>query len=89
MTTYIFETPTFEEGPAGAHRLFQFYRLTKSYTVINQSGTYSLTRFPVDSDLTAYTSYYLGGTKNSVTEAVKTALIASGLGITEANFTAE
>jgi hypothetical protein len=89
MPTYIFETPTFEEGPAGTHRLFQFYRLTKSYTVINQGGTYSLTRFPLDEDLPTYTAYYIGGTKNSVTEGVKTALIASGLGITEANFTVE
>jgi hypothetical protein len=89
MTTYIFETPTFEEGPAGAHRLFQFYRLTKSYTVINQGGTYSLTRFPLDEDLPTYTAYYIGGTKNLVNATVKAELIASGLGITEANFTEE
>lgn len=87
MATYIFETPTLEEGPAGGHRLFQFYRLTKSYTVINQSGVYSLVRYPAQDDLATYTSYYMGGTRNLVTEDIRTAMIAANIGITSANFT--
>ena len=91
MATYIFETPTLEEGIRGRRvpRLFSFYRLTRSYTVINDAGIYSLTRYPSQDDLATYTAYYMGGTKNSVTEQVKTAMIAADIGITEANFTIE
>jgi len=91
MTTYVFETPTLEEGirAKGLPRLFDFYRLTHSYTVINQNGVYSLTRYPTQDNLETYTAYYMGGTKNSVTQSVKDAMIAASIGITEANFTVE
>lgn len=91
MATYTFETPTLEEGISvlGMPRLLDFYRLTRSYTVINQSGVYSLTRYPAQDNLESYTAYYMGGTKNSVSQSVKDAMIAASIGITEANFTAE
>lgn len=91
MATYIFEPPTFEEGITGARipRLLKFYKLTRSYTVINNNGTYSLTRYPSQDNLDTYTAYYMGGTKNSVSEAVRTAMIAADIGITASNFTAE
>jgi len=91
MATYTFETPTLEEGISvlGMPRLLDFYRLTHSYTVINKSGVYSLTRYPAQDDLEGYTAYYMGGTKNTVSQAVKDAMIAASIGITEANFTVQ
>ena len=91
MATYLFRTPTLEQGPIGGHRLHShFKQRTKSYTVINQSGTYSLVQYPLDSDLTSYTAYYIGGGEHTnISEATRTALIAASIGITSANFTVE
>ncbi len=91
MATYLFRTPTLEQGPIGGHRLHQHFRQrTKSYTVINQSGTYSLVQYPLDSDLTSYTAYYIGGGEHTnISEAIRTAMIAASIGITSANFTVE
>ena len=91
MATYLFRTPTLEQGPIGGHRLHtHFKQRTKSYTVINQSGTYSLVQYPLDSDLTSYTAYYIGGGEHTgISEAIRTAMIAASIGITSANFTVE
>lgn len=91
MATYLFRTPTLEQGPIGGHRLHtHFKQRTKSYTVINESGTYSLTQYPLDSDLATYTAYYIGGGEHTgVSDAVRTAMIAAGIGIDATNFTAE
>jgi len=91
MATYLFRTPTLEQGPIGGHRLHShFKQRTKSYTVINQSGTYSLIQYPLDSDLASYTAYYIGGGEHTnISEATRTALIAASIGITSANFTVE
>ena len=40
MTTYIFTTPVVAEGPAGAHRLFDFYKIDRGITIIRQDGVY-------------------------------------------------
>ncbi len=29
MTEWLFKTPTVEEGPAGGHRLFYFYKIDR------------------------------------------------------------
>ena len=91
MATYTFVTPTLEQGPIGRHRLFtHFKQRTKSYTVINESGTYSLVQYPLDSDLATYTAYYIGGcNQTGVSDTVRTAMIAAGIGIDATNFTAE
>jgi hypothetical protein len=91
MATYTFVTPTLEQGPIGRHRLFtHFKQRTKSYTVINESGTYSLVQYPLDSDLATYTAYYIGGCNHTgVSDTVRTAMIAAGIGIDATNFTAE
>ena len=91
MATYLFRTPTLEQGPIGGHRLHShFKQRTKSYTVINQSGTYSLIQYPLDSDLACYTAYYIGGGEHTyISEATRTALIAVIIGITSANYTLE
>ncbi len=88
MTEYVFKTPTVREGPAGGHRLFHFYKLDKGITVIKSGGTYSTTRYLLDDQLDDYQEIYLGGRNHIVSEATKAALIAGGIGVTEANFTA-
>ena len=91
MATYTFLTPTIEQGLIGGHRLFQFFtQRTKGLTVINNAGVYSLTQYPAQDDLETYTAYYMGGLIHTgITDAVRTAMIAAGIGITASNFTIE
>ena len=89
MTNYIFETPTVAEGPAGGHRLFDFYTIDRGITIIKTGSTYRQVRYPSQDELQAYSEVYMGGTKNIVSAATKAALIAGNVGVTEANFTAE
>ena len=87
MTEYIFTPPTVEEGPAGAARLFQFYKLKRGITVVrNTGGNYSQIRYPEDEDLPSYPEVYRGGYEYVVSEATKAALIAGNVGVTEDNF---
>ena len=88
MTDYIFETPTVDEGFEGVQRLFTFYKLTRGISIIRVSGTYRQVRYPYDGDLDTYQEVYLGGSKYTVDDTTKAALIAGGVGVTEANFTA-
>ena len=88
MTDYIFETPTVDEGFEGVQRLFTFYKLTRGISIIRVNGTYRQVRYPYDGDLETYQEVYLGGSKYTVNDATKAALIAGGIGVTEANFTA-
>jgi len=88
MTDYIFETPTVDEGFEGVQRLFTFYKLTRGISIIRVNGTYRQVRYPYDGDLETYQEVYLGGSKYTVNDATKAALIAGGVGVTEANFTA-
>jgi hypothetical protein len=88
MTDYIFETPTVDEGFEGVQRLFTFYKLTRGISIIRVNGTYRQIRYPYDGDLDSYQEVYLGGSKYTVDDATKAALIAGGVGVTEANFTA-
>ena len=89
MTKYIFRPPTVEEGPAGGHRLFTFYRLNKGITIVRQTdGSYAQIRYSVDEDLRGYPEVYLGGRQHTVSETVKTNLINGDVGVTEDNFTA-
>ncbi len=88
MANYTFTTPVVEEAPIGKHRLFYFYKLNKGVSIAKTSGTYSKVRFPLDEDIADYDEFYLGGHEHTVDDSTKAALIAAGLGITEANFTA-
>lgn len=88
MATYIFTTPVVEEGPSGYHRLFYFYKLNRALTVVRSGSTYSTGRWFTQDELDSYDEYWLGGHDHEVSEATKTALIAGGIGVTEANFTA-
>jgi hypothetical protein len=88
MTTYIFDTPVVEEGPAGGHRLFYFYKLNRGITIIRDDSGYRQVRYLVDEDLQKYSEVYLGGSRHIVDEDTKTRLIAGNVGVTEANFQA-
>jgi hypothetical protein len=87
MANYIFRTPTVEEGPSGASRLFTFYRLQKGVSVAKRNGVYLIERYAVQSDVNSAQEYYLGGSNHIVNSTTKAALIAGGIGVTEANFT--
>jgi len=89
MATYIFEPPIVREGPAGGHRLFQFYKLNVGISIVNDAGTYRQVRYLTDQDLRSYQEVYLGGNKHVVNETTRTALIAGGVGVTADNFTAQ
>jgi hypothetical protein len=89
MSTYIFEPPIVREGPAGGHRLFQFYKLNRGISIVKDNGTYRQVRYLTDEDLRSYQEVYLGGNKHIVDDATKAALIAGGIDVTEANFTAQ
>jgi hypothetical protein len=88
MTNYLFKTPNVEEGPAGNHRLFYFYKLNRGISIAKSGATYSQVRYPVDSDMAEYDEFYRGGYTHTVDDATRSALIAGNVGVTSANFTA-
>jgi hypothetical protein len=88
MADYVFKTPTVREGPAGKHRLFYFYKLDRGISIAKSGGVYSRVRYVLDETIDDYQEFYRGGYNYTVDDATKAALIAGGVGITEANFTA-
>ena len=89
MTEWLFKTPTVEEGPAGTHRLFQFYKIDRGITIVrNPDGQYAQVRYLEDSSYSDYPEIYQGGYNHTVDDATKAALIAGNVGVTEDNFTA-
>jgi hypothetical protein len=89
MANYTFKTPYVLEGPSGGHRLFYFAKLRKGITIVKSGSTYSTLRYAVDSDLANYSVVYRGGYEYTVDDTAKAELIAGGVGVTEANFTAQ
>ena len=89
MANYIFTTPFVQEGPSGGHRLFYFYKRNVGVSVAKSNGTYFTTRYPDGDTILTYQEFYQGGSKHIVSEAVKTAIIAANIGVTEDNFVAE
>lgn len=88
MADYVFKTPTVREGPAGRHRLFYFYKLDRGISIGKSGATYSQVRYPLDEDIADYDEFYRGGYNHIVNDAERAALIAGGVGVTAANFTA-
>ncbi len=39
MAYYLFKTPNVEEGPAGGHRLFYFYKLNRGISIAKSGAT--------------------------------------------------
>ena len=89
MPNYTFVTPIIAEGPAGGHRLFQFRKLDRGITIVGASGAYQQVRYLQDEVLNTYSEIYRGGYNYTVSAATKAALIAGGVGVTEANFTVQ
>ena len=91
MTTYIFTPPYVEETPDGVrHRLFMYLlKHRNGISIAKKAGVYFQDRYPHQDDIDTYSEFYAGGHKHSVSEAVKTALIAASVGVTESNFVAE
>jgi hypothetical protein len=89
MPNYIFTTPTVLERGSGGHRLFQFYNRSIGVSVYKDNGAYATARFPNGDDITTWDEFYQGGSKHIVTEAIKTAMIAANIGVTESNFVAQ
>ena len=87
MATWLFRTPTVQEGPIGDARLFYFYKLDVGVSIVKQNGVYSQERYILDSDIPTFEQVYRGGRNYNVDDATKAALIAGGVGVTEANFT--
>jgi hypothetical protein len=88
MANWTFQTPYVLEGPSGNHRLFYFAKLRKGITILKSGSTYSQARYLMDEELATYTAVYRGGYKYIVDDTEKAALIAGGVSVTEANFTA-
>ena len=89
MADWLFRTPVVDEGPAvpGAP-LLRFYKQARGITVLEHTGAYTAVRYPTQDEIAAATTTYMGGHEHVVDDATKAALIAGGVGVTEANFTA-
>lgn len=90
MATFLFTTPKVAEGPASwEDPLFLRVKLDRGITVLNNGGVYTAVRFPtqgVGGEIDTADVVYMGGHEHVVNEATKAALIAAGIGVTEANF---
>lgn len=90
MAVYTFRPPTVDEGPAAwDNPLFLRVKLTRGITVVEgPPGTYRAVRFPTQDEIAASQPHmFMGGHEYEVDDATKAALIAAGVGVTEANFT--
>lgn len=89
MSTWLFRTPTVDEGPAGADPLFRRVKIARGITILEgPPGTYQAVRFPTqDEQFASAPGLYMGGHEYVVDDATKAALIAGGVGVTSGNFT--
>lgn len=87
MASYNFKPPTVDEGPAGFGPLFSRFKLTRGISIVKLAGVYSQVRYLESDLLSSYDEYYQGGGNYTVTDAVRTALIAGNVGIDASNFT--
>lgn len=89
MAIWTFRTPTVSEGPASWNdRLFLRVKLDRGITVLEgPPASYRAVRFPTQDEIAAATTTYMGGHEYQVDDATKAALIAAGVGVTDANFT--
>lgn len=88
MATYAFTPPTVEEGPAGLDRLFYRYKLSRGVSILEgPPGSYRAVRYPTQDEIAAsQPHFFMGGHIYEVDDATRAALIAAGIGITDANF---
>jgi hypothetical protein len=81
----LFFPPTVDEGPAGMGLFFR-YKHKRGKSVLKINNSYIVIRVPSTDQINSATEYYAGGHEYEVSEAVKSALIAANVGITESNF---
>lgn len=78
--SYLFITPTVEQGPIGLERLFQFYTYHVGVTVLKFGNQYVEVMYPNEDDLALADKVYLGGYDNIVSNEEAAALTAAGYG---------
>jgi hypothetical protein len=76
--SYLFVTPTVEIGPAGGHRLFEFYTLDVGVTVVKFDGEYLEILYPDEDTLSACEKVYRGGHEYEISDADAQELIDAG-----------
>lgn len=77
---YKFVTPTEEEGPIGAHRLWWFYRLDRGISIVKTSEGYYETRSVSQEEMDTAEVVYLGGHEYEVSDAEAAELTTAGYG---------
>ena len=75
---YVLIPPTIEEGPIGGHRLFYFYKMLRSISVLKIDGQYVEIREPSQDEIALATEVYIGGHEYPVSDAIAANLIAAG-----------
>jgi hypothetical protein len=75
---YVLIPPTIEEGPIGGHRLFYFYKMLRSISVLKIDGQYVEIREPSQDEIALATEVYIGGHEYPVSDAIAADLIAAG-----------
>lgn len=77
---YTFTPPTVEEGPAGGHRLFDFYTLDRGVTVVRVGNRFQQVRYPTQDFLESVDEYWRGGFDHVVDDDTAAVLDAAGYG---------
>ncbi|MGN6127872.1 MAG: hypothetical protein ACTHON_15025 [Humibacter sp.] len=88
MTTWSFTPPVIDEAPAGQGRLLVRYKLTRGVSILEgPPGTFREARYPSQDEVAASQPHFFqGGHVYDVDDDLKAALIAAGIGVTDANF---
>jgi hypothetical protein len=93
VSTWLFRTPTVDEGPASwEDMLFLRVKLARGITIIGDAqGGFTAVRYPTQDEINPNDAgiavVYMGGHEYVVTDAARSALINGGVGVTAANFT--
>lgn len=75
---YVFKPPTVKEGPAGGHRLFEFYTLDEGVTVYRVGDDFYETRYPSQDTLAEADEFWLGGHEYTVDDRTADMLTDAG-----------
>ena len=74
----LFIPPFFYEGPIGGHRLFQFFEMLRSTSVLKIDNQYVEVRDPSQDEEALATEFYLGGHEYIVSDEIGAELTAAG-----------
>ncbi|MEW2498372.1 hypothetical protein AB0942_33295 [Streptomyces nodosus] len=89
MATWMFRPPTQDEGPASwEDRLFLRVKLSRGVSIQEKpQGAFRALRFPTQDEISEAFRFFMGGHEYEVDADTRAALIAAGVGVTDANFT--